>query len=679
MRPPDYQGEGPRLGADSESVAADRHGAPLCWDVPPIAHKSNLFGPIARSLMRRTSMVWLSLCILGAIPSLLAATTDLKIPVALQALGWGLWLPGAGFVALGGTWMLLFPLALLVFVLSFLAWLLAGAAVLPPIVWLVAAIAAGALAGDAFFSWTWLIVPALSAAIFAFQIYSLRRNYRIAAELGARRSADLPRALAALDTVAKPAPRPDSRELTPEELAAARYLFDRALQPTGQFDGFTRVDNFQLAGLRYQLNYISYGLAMLQRKYTPNFHGYLNQAQRYAIESLTSPEVCGYWKFENAWGNLTLNPDPIGTRDDIMLTGLSLPALTAYADNTGDLRYQHSNALQFMPFKGRDAKYGHNAQSFVESIVWNWKHAVYFLYPCEPHWVFPICNAYALCGVKPYDRVNGTAFAASVYDAFMHALEEEFVTPDGGLQPELSALTGISPFWSVQQMQMDNLLSVSQVFNAIHPGYAKRWYVLVRDGFLELTPDGLTLKNGDWSDCTDFGNYQRNPGMALGSIALAAREHGDDVTAEAALAKADQLLQPLGTKGVFAYAGISNTANINLAVARWSRRNDWLDTINYGPSPGARSGPILNDCGYPDVLVARAVSDGKSLDLVLYDGQAAGHHVIKVERLEPGRTYDVQGAKPASLIAPPDGVVTLGVELHGRTEVMIRLAEAATV
>jgi hypothetical protein len=53
------------------------------------------------------------------------------------------------------------------------------------------------------------------------------------------------------------------------------------------------------------------------------------------------------------------------------------------------------------------------------------------------------------------------------------------------------------------------------------------------------------------------------------------------------------LLQPPGTKDVFAYVEISNSAN--LAIARWPRRDEWLDTINCRSSPGASSRSILND------------------------------------------------------------------------------------
>jgi hypothetical protein len=94
--------------------------------------------------------------------------------------------------------------------------------------------------------------------------------------------------------------------------------------------------------------------------------------------------------------------------------------------------------------------------------------------------------------------------------------------------------------------------------------------------------------------------------------------------------------------------------------------------INRGPEPTAFSGPLLTECVYPDVLVARAASDGTGLDLVLYNGGGPGPHAIKIERLAPGRSYQAQGATPASFTAPADGAMILGVEMQGRTEVRIR-------
>lgn len=661
---------------ETEGPRGAAQGLALRYEVPPIVPRPSLFGPIATALTRRTFATWFALCVVGTLPTLFDRM-GVPVSAAVQAFGWGLWLPGAGFVAVGGWYMLLFPVAMLLTVYGFWLWVVSGAVTLPGATWLAAAVAAYFVAGDSVFPYTWAVVGVTAVCLVLLYISQHKYNYAVAARQGKRRSAELPEMLAALDAVAVPPPAPSSRELTPDALAAARYLYDLALQPVGQFEGFTRLDNFQLAALRYQLNYIGYGLALLQCKYQPNFHGYLNTAQQHAIESLTSPQVCAYWKLESLWGNFIWNPDPIDTRDNVMLGGLSLPPITAYAANTGDLRYQQGEVLRFRPFRWWDTTYDHDAHSFVDTILGNWRSAVFFLYPCEPHWVFPICNAYAMCGLIPYDRVNGTAHAAGNYEQFIKGLEQEFLTPDGGMHPELSSLIGISPFWMAPQMQFDNLMSLAQVFNAVHPGYAKRWYATGRYDYLRLGPDGLSIKDRSWESCVDFGNYSKNPGMALASIALAAREHGDETIAEAALAKADELLTRVDAEGVLAYQEPSASANVNLAVSRWARRRDWHDLLVHGPSKAALRGPILTDCPYPDVLVARAMSDGDDLDLVLFNGRQPGLQRIRIERLNPGRAYEAQGAQPASFIARQDGTFVLDLVLDGRTRIHIRPANGS--
>ena len=85
------------------------------------------------------------------------------------------------------------------------------------------------------------------------------------------------------------------RELSERELQAVRYALDRALQPVGEFKGYTISDQFQPAALRYQINHLGYALGMVQCHYAPSFHGYLSQAQRNLIETYRVNRVWDYW------------------------------------------------------------------------------------------------------------------------------------------------------------------------------------------------------------------------------------------------------------------------------------------------------------------------------------------------------------------------------------------------
>lgn len=632
-------------------------------------------GPRSARLRRRANTFFLLLWAAGALPSILSLTGLVEVQPWLEVFGWGLWLPGAGFVAVGGWLTLLFPPVLALFSVSMMVWAMSGMLVAPVLVWLLAAIAAACLAGSHVAPYAPIAVPVATIAIVVKKYWDEFRLNRVEARRGIERMEYLDEAVSVLEDVTKGAQLSAERELSLDDLKALRYMLDLSLQPVGQFDGFTKKDNIQLAALRYQLNYISYGLATLQCKYAPNFHGYLNRAQRFAIESLTDPKVCGYWKLESMWGKLKWHPDPIGTIDNIMLTGWSLIGLSTYAANTGDLRYQERGVLKFKPFKKRSVTFDHDTHSFVESLMRNWSYCSLYLFPCEPFWSFPLCNSLAFCGVVPYDRVNGTNFAASVHGDFLRAFEEEFLLSDGNPKAVVSTLTGYGSLSRTSaQVELAFLLAMAKFVNAIHPGYARRWYALVRAEFLELIDGELSLKGVKWEECFDTGNYLKNPGFILGGIALAAREHGDDEMAEAALRKADQLLKRVENPSVYAFEGTSAAANLNIATARWSRKGDWQDLINAGPDRRALGGPILTDCEYPRVLVAKAVSDGSGLDLVLYNGEAEGIETIKIERLTPGTRYLVTGAIQSECDSDSAGVATLDVLLNGRTPVTLRVA-----
>lgn len=85
----------------------------------------------------------------------------------------------------------------------------------------------------------------------------------------------------------------------------------------------------------------------------------------------------------------------------------------------------------------------------------------------------------------------------------------------------------------------------------------------------------------------------------------------------------------------------------------------------------ALSGPLLVEASFPDILVAKAYSiDGKQLDLVLYNGKAAGEFTLGLERLTPGATYSGQTGQ--SFVASAKGTGCLVVKVDGRTQIIIR-------
>jgi len=183
-------------------------------------------------------MIYAAMCILGLLPTILGMSP------ALQAAGLGLWIPGGGFLAVGGWAILLFPLTLALFALAVFAWFGAGMVIAPVIIWLGAALMAGEIASEQ----TWFLAPYLVVAtmagigIYAYQRQQARKTVELA-KLEARKRS-ISTAIAEAIEVAAPVPTMAERELTPDDLASSRYALDRALQPVGQMNGYDKVDHF---------------------------------------------------------------------------------------------------------------------------------------------------------------------------------------------------------------------------------------------------------------------------------------------------------------------------------------------------------------------------------------------------------------------------------------------------
>ena len=96
-----------------------------------------------------------------------------------------------------------------------------------------------------------------------------------------------------------------------------------------------------------------------------------------------------------------------------------------------------------------------------------------------------------------------------------------------------------------------------------------------------------------------------------------------------------------------------------------------LQRVARGLPQSWTTGPILSDCRYPEVLVARAVSDGRDLQLVLRSGNGGGRSSLGIGRLDPERSYDVIGALQAEITADACGRATIELDLADRAEVRI--------
>ncbi|MGO1594283.1 MAG: hypothetical protein ACTHW1_08380, partial [Ancrocorticia sp.] len=100
----------------------------------------------------------------------------------------------------------------------------------------------------------------------------------------------------------------------------------------------------------------------------------------------------------------------------------------------------------------------------------------------------------------------------------------------------------------------------------------------------------------------------------------------------------------------------------------FGRHGGGFDLINRGNPAEWNQGPLLAEVPYPDVLVARAVTDGQALDVVLRPGGEGGRFTVSLSRLQPGRSYRVLGAVDRIVEADANGCADVTVDLDDRLE-----------
>ncbi|MDJ0851758.1 MAG: hypothetical protein QNK04_25555 [Myxococcota bacterium] len=618
-------------------------------------------GPVTQARLRRTGLLYAGMCLLGSLPVLAGASAG------WQAAGLGLWMPGAGFIGIGGAAALLFPLTLALFGLSLVAWFWAGAVVAPVLVWLGSAALAGAVAGSAIWPGAPMLVPILVLATVLFFRFRATRRSAAHRERYAARTRFLPQALEAVEQRATAAPAPGGRELAPEDLAALRYALDRALQPLDAWNGFDVLDQFQPAALRYQLNHLGYALALARCHYAPSFAGYLDHAQRNLIDKYLQKRVWDYWVYESCWGHLNFRHfDPV-VRDNIMLTGWFGLQVGQYMISSGDRRYAEPGSLSFR-LSSRTV-YAHDFGSVIQSIVDGWERSDFCLFPCEPNWIYPICNHYGMAAVATHDRIFGSRFVPERLPRFLEMLGNEFTDESGSLIGLRSQHTGLAvPFPASE-------VGYTWFANCFAPGRARNLWAIARH---ELEPCLVEDAEGRRrlslpGSPIDPGNYRGGPAFAYATVLTAAREFGDEDVAEAALRSLEADCELASDGGVQRYARASNLSNAQALQGRLMRQGDFRGISVEGPPDSAHSGPILAEARYPDVLVAKAFGSDDGLDLVLYPGAAPGRQAIRLEQLRPGGRYGLEGAEARPFRADPTGSAALEVELRGRTA--LRLVE----
>lgn len=185
-----------------------------------------------------------------------------------------------------------------------------------------------------------------------------------------RRNAHLPTEVAEVRSVRRSSRPIESRVLNSDQIGMLRYALDSALQPLDEVNGFDVIEQFQSSSLRYQFSQLGYTIAGAQRHYTPNFHGYLNEAQRRVIDKQLLKMSWDVVRLEKAWGQFSTDFDPV-KKVGVNITAYINLNVLQYINNTGDMRYAKPGGLTFIYDEQR--KFCHDVHTVEGSLIDNYR------------------------------------------------------------------------------------------------------------------------------------------------------------------------------------------------------------------------------------------------------------------------------------------------------------------
>ena len=453
-----------------------------------------------------------------------------------------------------------------------------------------------------------------------------------------------------------------AEELSKDELLFARHLLGIALQDADNWDNYVIMEQFQPTAIRYQLNYVGWALSVLQYSRMPAFHGYLSEAQRLLIEKFQQRKVWSYWWLENLWGNLESNPDPV-RKQNVMLSGFFGLQLGTYQSATGDMRYTEPGSIKF--HWDRKRTYEYSLPTICDAMAREIDASEWGMIVCEPNWLYSYCNSTAGSTFKVQDRMAGSEYWPSLQGRFTRTVDEEMHRPDGLAMFFKSTRTGYGN---------GSVPTSSVELRPLIPELADRGWALLKAGFWLTDDDGKVSGTvlPHMAKALDYGNGGGSKVGMYGSVMQAAREAGDEERASVTWNELLDVAKPVRTRDGLEFPGASITARANVGLGAFGRKGAWLDLIERGLPEAWATGPILKDVPFDDAMVARAETDGLTLDLVLHpvDDDVDTH--LTLARLTPGISYEVSGDVTASVVADENGEAVVPAHLAGRSAINVR-------
>lgn len=558
----------------------------------------------------------------------------------MQVFGLGMMLPGGGFLAHaslsspeGISHFLSAGGALALFLFSLCIWFATGNALFPPLVWVALACSAtlmghGAPRNIA----SWLLLFGISIGICISLLctviwYAWARQKRKSANDLLRKGPSLP-AQASLH-----------EEALADESIHRRmaFLLDRALQPLEQFNGFEWLDQFQTAAVRYQINFLGYGLSMAQFSQFPALRGYLDEAQNRLVRKLTDYRVWKYWQLENIWGNLQRNPDPL-SRENIMYTGFSLLQMTLHEKAQGRAIYAHQGSFRLQHPSGKS--FDHDMHALAASLTRENKRRDFHLVACEPNWIYPLCNTIGAAALKSFSP-QAWAQQESI---FRERLEQEFIDTTGHFVPCRSAYTGLAlpNIGGVMPQAMPCFF-----LNALLPDIALRHWMVLR---ARIIKKNKLNKAAFWP--IDTGNYRFSRAAAYSSVALTAAELGDEEIRNLCLQALDEEYPLRNTDDFFYRPGASVWAHGVEFMARMTPPGGFGRLVS---TPHMPHQEIIETACYNEVIFSCAKNIRGGIAATLHKRQNCRIAHITFGGLLPRARYRIEGIGTETLTANADG------------------------
>ena len=629
------------------------------------------YGPVTRRLLLRTGLL---LLVMYAIGSYLALGEEHP---ALRAAGLSLAFPGGGFLYDAAP--LLFLLTLVAMAFAVLLWWGLSAFFAVPLAWLLSVagsawLAAGrGLTAPDGATWDWAIPVVLlgTALLYATLLYRSRAAHRA-------KVASIPAMNAYLQTAQTPQPVASALQPTDLDREVLGWLYELALQPPDQFEGFDWGEQFHGGTcLRYQLAFLGESLAAYAANALPNHQQVIEPALAALIQRMTDQRVWKYWRLENFLATGRVNPDPI-INDNVMLTGFYQSQISMYEAATGSTKFDEPGSLKFVWKDGRVFAYDH--KSLSEAIVDNLERSTLGLYSCEPTWVFTVCNTQAAQGLIGYDRVHGTDYWGRVAPRFRKGLLEEMMTADGAFRHIRTNLLGFS--FNDGDGTGEYFTSGSHGWEDIAPDLAQRGKVFaLRDVKEKMAALEAKIVDGHL-DLTFPPSRERATYImsSLGSwtgIIGAASAVGNEAVAGAATRA---MWRDCATGRRFPDRPLAAGVQ-SIAVALWPL---WGRPLSLGQITlrgyVAPRGPILAHAPWPDVIVTKARSeDGRSLDLVVEPFRDAGPEAktFRFTALTPAARYRLQGGSvDAVFAADATGGAAVSFPVAGRLNLRLAPCDA---